>query len=412
MRRLMIALGIGVLVCITAAGHAMELGDVAIHGFASAGYVKSSSYDYLVSSEDGSFEFNEAAVNFNASLTDDMLVGLQLYSFDLGKIGNNDVELDSAFVDYRCTEWLGVKAGKFKSPYGLYTEVQDYDMLRTSILLPQSVYNRFLRESLLTLQGADINGRTPVGSLGHLQYDVFVGTFEIDSDGGMAKVLASGVGEYDDATTEYAAGCRLKWSTPVDGLLLAATGGQFDMSYDLTRQTEIPDVGLLDLEIHNEIPQGRLYLCSAEYNKGNWTAAAEYQRIKADVQVNTRFLNAPLMPGMRQDNEVDYEGYYGLVSYRFNDWFEAGTYYAIFYSDADDRDGDERLANGEFGEDYEAWQKDLAFSTRFDINEYWLVKLEFHFIDGVALARQTEIPEKGFDDENWTLFAIKTTFNF
>ncbi|MDY6950364.1 MAG: hypothetical protein SWE60_02545 [Thermodesulfobacteriota bacterium] len=50
-------------------------------------------------------------------------------------------------------------------------------------------------------------------------------------------------------------------------------------------------------------------------------------------------------------------------------------------------------------------------TTRFDINQYWIFKLEGHLMDGTALASQTEIPED-YDDENWTMFAVKTTFTF
>ena len=410
MRKIMMAIAIMLLVGGTVA-HALDIGDVEIHGFGSTGYMKSDHNNYLVPSEDGSFEFNEAAINFGTSLADDIRVALQLYSFDLGDVGNNDVELDSAYVDYEWKEWLGLMAGKFKSPYGLYTEVQDFDMLRTSILLPQSVYNRFMRESILTLQGADIRGKTPLGAVGNLDYDLFVGTFEVDSDGGMANVLEAGLGEFEDATTEYAAGCRLKWHTPVDGLLFSATWGQFDLTYDLATEAELGGT-TYDLAVRNELPQGRVYWFGGEYNWGNLTAAAEYQRIKGDIRVNTHFIDAPMIPDINQEDEVNNEGFYGLLTYRFTDWFEAGAYYSVFYSDANDHDGSERLASGEIGEDYEAWQKDLALSTRFDINEYWLVKLEVHFMDGVALARQTEIPEEGFNEEDWVLYAIKTTFNF
>ena len=58
-------------------------------------------------------------------------------------------------------------------------------------------------------------------------------------------------------------------------------------------------------------------------------------------------------------------------------------------------------------------QKDLAFSTRFDINASWLVKLEAHYMDGVALLTEPDNPEGlGSLDKYWMLYAVKTTFNF
>ena len=106
---------------------------------------------------------------------------------------------------------------------------------------------------------------------------------------------------------------------------------------------------------------------------------------------------------------LDGESYYGLIAYRLTDWFEAGVYYAISYPDRDDRDGDVQVAVG--NPNYRAWQKDLALSARFDLSESWLVKLEAHFMNGVALCNIVDNPD-GFDEKDWMLFAIKTTFNF
>jgi hypothetical protein len=103
------------------------------------------------------------------------------------------------------------------------------------------------------------------------------------------------------------------------------------------------------------------------------------------------------------------EAYYGLLAYRLTDWFEAGVYYSVLYVDMDDREGDSQVAAGK--PDYNAWQKDLALSVRFDITDFWLVKLEVHFMDGVAQCTEADNPD-GFDEQNWTLFAVKTTFNF
>jgi len=50
------------------------------------------------------------------------------------------------------------------------------------------------------------------------------------------------------------------------------------------------------------------------------------------------------------------DAWYANVAYRFNKWFEAGTYYTEYYSNVQQRDN---------SLDY---QKDLALSFRFDPN--------------------------------------------
>ena len=104
--------------------------DIQIHGFASQGYIWSDHNNYLADSEDGTAEFNEAAINFQGRLTDNLRAGVQLFAKDLGDYGNNMVTLDWAYGDYRFEDWLGVRFGRVKRYSGLYGETRDYDMLR------------------------------------------------------------------------------------------------------------------------------------------------------------------------------------------------------------------------------------------------------------------------------------------
>ena len=82
MRKICIAVVV-MLLCGRGGAHA-QLDDLEIHGFASTGYLKSTANNFLVLSEEGSFEFNEAGLNVSTSLTDDIRVGMQLFAKDLG----------------------------------------------------------------------------------------------------------------------------------------------------------------------------------------------------------------------------------------------------------------------------------------------------------------------------------------
>jgi len=116
------------------------LGGIDIHGLISQGFLKSDDNNFLANdSEDGTFQYNDMGINFSKKLTEQIRLGLQLFARDLGDIGNDDVELDWAFADYRWKDWLGLQVGKIKFPHGLYGETRDIDALRTNILLPQHV---------------------------------------------------------------------------------------------------------------------------------------------------------------------------------------------------------------------------------------------------------------------------------
>jgi site-specific DNA-methyltransferase (adenine-specific) len=112
-------------------------------------------------------------------------------------------------------------------------------------------------------------------------------------------------------------------------------------------------------------------------------------------------------------NELTGEGesYYLMASYRFVDWFTLGGYYSIYYPNMDDRDGDTTTVNN-VPVDHRAWEKDLALTLRFDINEYWIFKVEGHAVDGTANVLITDNNGNDFSESQWYYGAAKLTFNF
>jgi len=64
-----------------------------------------------------------------------------------------------------------------------------------------------------------------------------------------------------------------------------------------------------------------------------------------------------------------------------------------------------------------AWSKDLAVTTRFDVSESWIVKLEGHWLNGLYATTTNgglSTSEDYGDDpaENGFLGAVKVTFSF
>src|SRR5271170_91113 len=130
------------------AAQALELGSdsdllsVEIHGFASQGFILTTNgNNYLDNgTTNGSFQFSEIGLNFTKSLTDKLRIGMQLFAQDLGPSGSYTVQMDWFYVDYRVTDWFGIRVGRVKIPFGLYNDIQDVDSARLPVLLPQSVY--------------------------------------------------------------------------------------------------------------------------------------------------------------------------------------------------------------------------------------------------------------------------------
>jgi hypothetical protein len=382
MKKLLIAT---IFLCFATTAAAFDMESIQIHGVLSQGYLKTDTNDALFAetSSNGSFEFNEFGLNVVSQVNDNLRVGMQLLSRDMGDIGNNEVEIDWAYGDYNYRNWLGIRAGKMKTPYGLYNQSRDIDAARTSILLPSSIYSEGFRESLSTTIGVGIYGELPYG----FSYQAVYGTTQLKKDEGIAKRLSSmiDISEFSDSSVDWAYAGDLKWSTPIEGLTL----GTSTLGYKATFSGESPTSFDLDFEADS-------YVGSIEFVYGDLTLASEYQLFKVDFTVDA----------VNMSKKQDFEGYYFLASYRINDWFEVGTYYNVLYSDKDDRDGDRYKAAGQAAA--KAWSKDFALTTRFDINDNMILKLEGHLMDGLYGVEY----DKADPDDTWYMLAAKVTFSF
>lgn len=377
---------------------AVDLAGIDIHGFISQGFLWSDDNNYLADTEDGSFQFNELGVNLSKELTDQLRVGIQFFSRDMGPVDNNDVIIDWAYGDYRWRDWLGLRAGVIRQIQGLYNETRDFDMLRTTILLPQSIYNDIDRDFYGRLAGGSLYGIIPMGPAGSLSYNLLIGTKNLEEDSGISRWVESS-GLFD--VTGYDEGVfyngSIVWQTPFEGLRVGATGVKTtDLQQDL--KTAVP-LGPIPAgaTFTNDITEFYSYVFSAEYIWRELVVAAEYMKQKTSSEI----------PNFRSTANKP-EAYYFSATYRFTDWLELGSYYSVYYTDDDDKNGDNFKARGL--DDFRGWQKDFALSARFDINEYWVFKLEGHRIDGAAQVLPQDNPD-GLE-EDWFLFAAKLTFSF
>ncbi len=381
--------------------HAMEvdvLGGVDVHGFVSQGYIKSQDNNYLANnSSDGTFGFNEIGINFSKQLTDQLRIGLQLFSHDLGAIGQNEILLDWAFADYRWKDWLGLRVGKIKAPHGLYNEGRDTDMLRTSIFLPHSIYNELNRDTMVAITGLGFYGDVPAGPAGNFSYYLLGGTSDVkgDEDNGAVRQFNSSpdfevTGDFEFDSVYIAA---LEWETPLEGLRLKYT-------YRVS-ELDIPALAGGVADVNYEIDKHSNYVYSLEYTWNDLVLAGEYTQVRSDSQVTLDATGSVVSDlGIMKNH-----GYYVSAAYRFNDWFEAGTYYSKYYADSDDKDGNT------YDPDYLAWLEDYVLSLRFDINEYWVAKIEGHLMDGAALCLGIDNDLDDLEDD-WYMIAAKVSFSF
>ena len=269
----------------------------------------------------------------------------------------------------------------------------------------------------------------------------------------------------------------LKWNTPLEGLVIGGThwGYDFDASaktsIDLNAlradaafyqtleplrgvptsfltptqqagqaaltQLDAAGLGAFYTEVNNTTSSGlagtvtqtyptlfqvraRTLTGSMEYTWRNLVVAAEYMQTTYNVSMQNNlwkdFYRSP--NGMLNVPEFDAVGYYGSLSYRFTYWFELGLYYSEYYRNKDDKDGEARVVNFPNEPKHRAWSKDACLTTRFDINENWVLKLEGHLMNGTAVIYGADNPDPIVGvagsqwEEDWYLGAAKITYSF
>ncbi|HEY8924914.1 MAG TPA: hypothetical protein VIU64_11080 [Polyangia bacterium] len=389
------ALIAGIVLTCTPVALAAELGPsgegptIEMHGFVSQGAIKTTGNNYLIAnSKRGSLEYAELGANVSGQLTDRLRVGFQLFASKLGTTGNFNVKADWFNLDYRWRDWLGLRAGRVKLPFGLYNDTSDIDAARVPVLLPQSVYPLADRDFLLAQTGLELYGFINLASAGALEYRVYGGTVYVPlsapSPGAPYQVTA--------LNADYVGGGRLFWDTPLDGLRVGASVQALRFSGTLS----FPMTASLPTEVVTAHVPALLWVGSLEYAAHDWLAAVEYSQWHskiADSSDPSRF------PNFDSD---DHRGY-ALVAYRVRRWFQPGAYYSLLIDVIHSPQGTTRTS-----------QHDFAGTLRFDINDFWLVKLEGHYMHGTAGVDLDLNPGVTANAivRNWAVFLLKTTAYF
>jgi hypothetical protein len=367
---------------------ALQVGDpdsllsIDIHGFVSQGFILTSSNNYLANdTTHGSFQYSELGLNFTKDLTDRLRLGLQFFAEDIGPTGNYNATLDWFYIDYRWKDWLGVRVGRVKIPFGLYNEQQDIDSARVPVLLPQSVYPLVNTNFLLAQTGGELYGYLRMGGAGGLDYHAYLGTIFVPN-----ITTAPGV-SVGSLNVPYVAGGRLMWELPVEGLRIGGSvqALRIDVT-ELAGGTSIPI----------QVP-AILAVASAEYSAHDLLLAAEYSRWWVQGLEDAKTI-------IQQAEDRAYV----LAAYRETRWLQTGAYYSVLYPNASIWSLGPRLAGPN------ARQNDLAVTLRFDINAFWLVKAEGHYMFGTAGVDTTLNNNLPANDlaEHWGVFLLETTAYF
>lgn len=342
--------------------HAQSMEDLnlQVHGYATQGFLYTNHNSWNgTDSENGSAAWTEAVVNLSAQPDSKLRIGVQTRYYLLGDYGDT-ITLDWAQVDYKVNDYLGFRAGKVKTPTGLFNEVQDIDPAYLWALLPQSVYPIASRDSLLSHDGGVVYGAVHLGDRSRIEYRGYAGTRILSgSDSVFVPLREEGLNAPNGLRGPLFGG-MLRWQTPLSGLMFGA-------SLDSERLSGELDTSLLDGTLQGRRSANPAYF--GKYEHRNVMLAAEYDR--AAVASTIQFTGLPQIP-----DPIDYRAFYIMASYKLSPKLTAGAYYSSFINRS------APVSDARF-------QKDWTVGARYDFNSYLYAKAEQHFINGTALGFNT-----------------------
>jgi hypothetical protein len=334
---------------------------VQVHGFVSQGFIYTNDNNWLtMNTSGGSGAFTDFGLNMSSQVTDKLRIGAQLYDRNLGALGKWYPELDWAYAQYKFKPWFGVRGGRVKTVLGLYTDTQDLDFLHPWALLPQGIYPIDLRDSTIAHDGGDLFGDIRLGSkFGTLSYTAYGGHHSLSPHSGDAYLLKSdGITFGSIAGLQY--GGDLRWQSPLRGLLVGAS--RQNQNY-----TSIYTVNL---------PTGPVPVQASD--NSDWTNQFYGEYSWKKLLVDAEFRRAWEDNGTKNVSEfqVNVHAWYVGGAYRVVKRVELASYYSHYWIGFPLADV-EPAGTGHMN--------DKVVTGRVDINRFFSLKIEGHFMAGVGL---------------------------
>ncbi|MGH8503069.1 MAG: hypothetical protein ACREVE_11480 [Gammaproteobacteria bacterium] len=366
-----------------------------IHGFASQAFILTSDNDFFGDSDDGgSFDFTELGLNASLRPLPRLQLSAQILSRRAGEGDDGNIGLDYGFADYSFisnpTNLFGLRAGRIKNPLGLYNDTRDVAFTRPSILLPQSIYFDRTREVALSADSVQLYGEHRMRTeLVDFQFGVIRPRVS-GQESELALLGRDRPGALDDKTSFIG---RVIYERDSGRLRFALTAAELNIGYD-------PADGVAD-----DLSAGSIrfqpWILSAQYNAERWSLTAEYA---------LRRFNIKGLGGI-PDQSFTGESYYLQGTYRFSPRWEALLRYDVLFTDRDDRDG-EGFAGATGRPAHNRFAKDLTVGLGWNITPSFLLRAEYHNVDGTGWLPIRDNPDLAATEEHWDMFLLQGSYRF
>lgn len=375
--------------------YAINLGNnFQIHGFLTQAGIHTSRNNFFGSSEDNlSLDFRELGINGSWR----PLANLQLSAQGLARwAGDGDdgiPRLDYGFADYSVisttSNQLGIRLGRIVNPWGLYNDTRDVAFTRPSILLPQSIYFDRTRDLGFSADGGQLYG---VRSNNYGDFSLQLNSV-YPRVGESSETILLGPGSKGELGGDLSLVGRLLYQRDGGRITLGISGLDVNFDYDSTSDPMDLPPGSINF---------RSLILSAQYNALKWSLTGEYALRNFSYEGFVPFI---------PNTDTTGESYYIQGVYRFLPGWEAFARYDVLYSDRSDRHGRqyEMITGKPF---HTRFAKDITVGLRWDVTPNFMLRAEFHHIDGTGWLTLEDNEDLSDLSRNWNLLAVLASLRF
>lgn len=367
-----------------------------VHGFASQAFITTSHNDFFgTSSDNGSFGFSELGLNASVRAQSKLQFAGQLLSRRAGAGNSGEIQLDYLLTDYRSISReqfdLGFRIGRIKNPLGLYNETRDVAFTRPGLILPQSIYFDRTRNIALSADGVHIYSeiRTDIGDF---DFQVEAAYPLVDDEDTEVSLL--GGNRPGNLRPELSYLGRIMYTYKEGRFRLAYSGAEVNIDYR-AGQNDANGNGALQF-----FPS----VISTQYNSEKWEITGEYAVRKFNFEDLQNYIPYSTLDG---------ESYYVQTTYHITNNWDFLLRYDVTFLNKDDKNGAKfaLLTNGRRPA-HSQFAKDLTVGVRWDPWRNWMVRAEYHIINGTAWLPVQDNPNPADTEQYWTMFGVLLSYRF
>lgn len=355
------------------------------NGFISQGAVAVDGSEFFTSGDDYSLALSEATLMASWRPTESLRFAGAISYRQRGNLIDEHFQADYLFMEYLLpleSGFMGMRLGRVKNEVGFFSSTRDVPFSRPSILLPQSIYADYYRDTQLHINGGEVLGRHNIGE-STLAWSFSGGVLNVTDD-----LTRNTIGTLDYGTLEsdYFYSIDLDYSS--DTFRLGANVYQTLLEYDGGYPGAVGEIEMLN------------WVLSAQYRFGNLELTSEFSQ-------GWRTLRGGISLA-EWEQEQPFRGYYIDGRYQVTDSVDLFVRYDKAIENLDDPGGELLALTGI--PEYFGYAEDWALGGRWRFADNWLLSAEYHWVEGASWVPPLLNKDPLSQDKHWSLMAIQLSY--